>query len=99
MNISTPIGTEIVSVNFGFYSDKDVENISVRQIVNPTVFDNLGHPTKGGLYDEALGPFLGRSRYSLKSILRTWSDNLAVKHAISTNGFVQVISVISFCLN
>jgi DNA-directed RNA polymerase I subunit RPA1 len=62
MNISVPIGTEIVSVNFGFYSEKDVENISVRQIVNPTVFDNLGHPTKGGLYDETLGPFLGRSR-------------------------------------
>ena len=64
MNISTPIGTEIVSVDFGFYSAKDVENISVKQIVNPTVFDNLGHPTNGGLYDEALGPFLGKSRWT-----------------------------------
>jgi DNA-directed RNA polymerase I subunit RPA1 len=65
MNISHPIGAEISSVNFGFLSTEDVQNISVRQIVNPTVFDNLGHPTKGGLYDLALGPFLGKTRYSL----------------------------------
>lgn len=62
MNISHPIGAEISAVDFGFYSTRDVENISVKQIVNPTVFDNLGHPTKGGLYDLALGPFLGKAR-------------------------------------
>jgi DNA-directed RNA polymerase I subunit RPA1 len=65
MNISTPIGTEITAVNFGFYSAQDVERFSVKQIVNPTVFDNLGHPTRGGLYDLALGPFLGKSMYVL----------------------------------
>jgi DNA-directed RNA polymerase I subunit RPA1 len=64
MNISAPIGTEITAVNFGFYSAEDVERISVTQIVDPTVFDNLGHPTKGGLYDLALGPFLGKSRHT-----------------------------------
>jgi len=63
MNISIPIGTEITSVNFGFYNVEDIEAISVKQIVNPTVFDNLGHPTRGGLYDLALGPFLGKSTY------------------------------------
>jgi len=63
MNISAPIGTEISAVNFGLYSAEDVARISVKQIVNPTVFDNLGHPSSGGLYDLALGPFLGKSRY------------------------------------
>jgi len=63
MNISAPIGTEITAVNFGLYNAEDVERISVKQIVNPTVFDNLGHPTSGGLYDLALGPFLGQPRY------------------------------------
>jgi DNA-directed RNA polymerase I subunit RPA1 len=65
MNISTPVGTEITEVNFGFYTAEDVERFSVRQIVNPNVFDNLGHPTSGGLYDLALGPFLGKSTYVL----------------------------------
>lgn len=69
MNISHPIGAEITSVNFGFFNTEDVQNISVKQIVNPTVFDNLGHPTKGGLYDLALGPFLGKTRYWPQEIL------------------------------
>ena len=72
MNISNPIGSEITSVEFNFFKAEDVLNLSVKQIVNPTVFDNLGHPTKGGLYDLALGPFLGQSRYvSLVSPLKT----------------------------
>ena len=65
MNISVPIGAEIVSVGFGFYDGEDVERISVKQIANPTVFDNLGHPTSGGLYDLVLGPFLGKTTYRL----------------------------------
>ena len=98
MNISTPIGTEILSVNFGFYSDHDVENISVKQIVNPTAFDNLGHPTKGGLYDEALGPFMGKSRYS-SSHLKRILTNVVVRLVILTNDSVLVISDISYYLN
>jgi DNA-directed RNA polymerase I subunit RPA1 len=61
MNISVPIGAEVTSVGFGFYDADEVERISVKQIANPTVFDNLGHPTNGGLYDLALGPFLGKT--------------------------------------
>ncbi|OAD76996.1 hypothetical protein PHYBLDRAFT_123028 [Phycomyces blakesleeanus NRRL 1555(-)] len=57
MNISCPIGTEIASVAFSFYEPHEVRKISVKQIVNPTLFDTLGHPTKGGLYDSALGPY------------------------------------------
>ncbi|KAI8137047.1 hypothetical protein BJV82DRAFT_675210 [Fennellomyces sp. T-0311] len=56
MNISCPIGSEIDSVSFSFYQPNELKKISVKQIVNPTLFDTLGHPTKGGLYDPALGP-------------------------------------------
>lgn len=57
MNISRPISSEIDSVSFSFYDPQEIRNISVKQITNPTLFDNFGHPTKGGLYDPSLGPF------------------------------------------
>ncbi|OBZ87405.1 DNA-directed RNA polymerase I subunit rpa1 [Choanephora cucurbitarum] len=57
MNISVPIGTEVDSVSFSFYEPSEIRKISVKQIVNPVLFDTLGHPTKGGLYDPALGPY------------------------------------------
>ncbi|RCI04863.1 hypothetical protein CU098_005024 [Rhizopus stolonifer] len=57
MNISVPIGTEVDSVSFSFYEPNEIRKISVKQIVNPVLFDTLGHPTKGGLYDPALGPY------------------------------------------
>ncbi|KAG5437996.1 hypothetical protein PCANB_000343 [Pneumocystis canis] len=60
MNIAQPVSEEVSSVNFGFYTSQEIEKISVKQIVNPVIFDYLGHPSKGGLYDLALGP-LNRS--------------------------------------
>ncbi|KAG0167267.1 hypothetical protein DFQ28_004559 [Apophysomyces sp. BC1034] len=57
MNISCPIGAEIDSVSFSFYEPSEIRQISVKQIVNPVLFDTLGHPTKGGLYDSSLGPY------------------------------------------
>ncbi|KAF9193699.1 hypothetical protein BGZ51_002363 [Haplosporangium sp. Z 767] len=57
MNIAKPMGTEVTSVAFSFYDAEEIKQISVKQIVNPVLFDNLNHPTKGGLYDPALGPF------------------------------------------
>ncbi|ORE11227.1 beta and beta-prime subunits of DNA dependent RNA-polymerase [Rhizopus microsporus var. microsporus] len=57
MNISVPIGTEVDYVSFSFYEPSEIRKISVKQIFNPILFDALGHPTKGGLYDPALGPF------------------------------------------
>ncbi|KAF9364256.1 hypothetical protein BGX34_002079 [Mortierella sp. NVP85] len=57
MNIARPNGTEVTSVAFSFYDAEEIKQISVKQVVNPVLFDNLNHPTKGGLYDPALGPF------------------------------------------
>ncbi|CAD1810725.1 RNA polymerase Rpb1, domain 5 family protein [Candida parapsilosis] len=58
MDISKPVGSEITSVDFGVLSDNEVQKLSSKQITNPIVFDNLGHPVNGGLYDLSLGAFL-----------------------------------------
>lgn len=58
MDISKPVGSEITSVDFGVLSTDEIRRISAKRISNPTVFDNLGHPINGGLYDLALGAFL-----------------------------------------
>ncbi|CCH40549.1 DNA-directed RNA polymerase I subunit A1 [Wickerhamomyces ciferrii] len=58
MDISKPVGSDITSVDFGILSAEEIRKLSAKQITNPTVFDNLGHPISGGLYDLALGAFL-----------------------------------------
>lgn len=58
MDISKPVGSEITSVDFGVLSTDEIRRLSAKQITNPTVFDNLGHPISNGLYDLALGAFL-----------------------------------------
>ncbi|KAI9199874.1 uncharacterized protein BJ171DRAFT_199397 [Polychytrium aggregatum] len=56
MNISNPISREITRVSFSFYNKDEIRKLSVKPVTNPLAFDNLGHPTSGGLYDSALGP-------------------------------------------
>lgn len=46
---------QIENVNFDVYSAEDIRKASAKQITNPIAFDNLGRPTLGGLYDQALG--------------------------------------------
>ena len=58
MDIARPVGSEITHVDFGILSADEIRKLSAKQITNPTVFDNLGHPVSGGLYDPALGAFL-----------------------------------------
>lgn len=58
MDISKPVGSEISKVDFGLYSPDEIKHLSVKQITNPVVFDALGNPVTGGLYDLTLGAFL-----------------------------------------
>ncbi|ODV83616.1 hypothetical protein CANARDRAFT_9435 [[Candida] arabinofermentans NRRL YB-2248] len=58
MDIAKPVGSEIVSVDFSVLTTEEIRKLSAKQITNPTVFDNLGHPVSGGLYDLSLGAFL-----------------------------------------
>jgi len=56
MDIAHPVSSSITSVSFTYLSSKDVRNISVKQVTNPSLFDNLNNPNAGGLYDPAFGP-------------------------------------------
>lgn len=56
MNISHSIPSAVQSVSFSFLTTEDVHRISVKQIINPTLLDDLNRPNPGGLYDPALGP-------------------------------------------
>ncbi|XP_045448274.1 DNA-directed RNA polymerase I subunit RPA1 [Melitaea cinxia] len=49
------------SVQFLMFNDEDVKKLSVAKITNTTSFDSMGNPTKGGLYDPALGPIRERN--------------------------------------
>ncbi|CAG9767764.1 unnamed protein product [Ceutorhynchus assimilis] len=44
------------SVTFSVFTEKDIRDFSVLQIVTPLTLDSLGHPVLGGLYDHRLGP-------------------------------------------
>jgi DNA-directed RNA polymerase I subunit RPA1 len=68
MDIATPTGTEITSVDFGFLNSNDIKKLSVKQISSPEVFDSLGHPISGGLYDLSLGAFLKHLYVTSKEI-------------------------------
>ncbi|CAK4067593.1 unnamed protein product [Aphanomyces euteiches] len=47
---------EVSEVTFGFYSDDEIRDLSVKQITSRISFDSLKNPVIGGLYDPALGP-------------------------------------------
>ena len=56
MNISHSFPATVSSISFSFLTTEEVRRISVKQITNPTLLDELNRPTVGGLYDPALGP-------------------------------------------
>lgn len=56
MDIARPVTSSVASVSFSFLNSDDIRRISVKQITNPVLLDNLNQPTAGGLYDPALGP-------------------------------------------
>ena len=56
MNISQSIPSTVQSISFSFLTTEDIRRISVKQIVNPSLLDDLNRPNSGGLYDPALGP-------------------------------------------
>ncbi|KAG8708120.1 hypothetical protein FRC09_001428 [Ceratobasidium sp. 395] len=56
MNIGHPIASHVKSISFSFLNSQDIRRISVKQIVNPVLLDDLNRPNIGGLYDPALGP-------------------------------------------
>ncbi|KAH3734598.1 hypothetical protein DPMN_041037 [Dreissena polymorpha] len=45
----------IQDLQFRFYTTQEIKALSVKEITNTETFDNLNHPTVGGLYDSSLG--------------------------------------------
>lgn len=74
MNISNPVSREITSVAFSFFTSDEIRKLSVKQITNPILFDNLDHPTKGGLYDPCLGPH-DKGERCVDGMLQTYEAN------------------------
>ncbi|KAH9939980.1 beta and beta-prime subunits of DNA dependent RNA-polymerase [Amylocystis lapponica] len=56
MNIAHSVPSTVSSISFSFLTAEDVRRISVKQILNPVLLDDLNRPNIGGLYDPALGP-------------------------------------------
>ncbi|THV08343.1 beta and beta-prime subunits of DNA dependent RNA-polymerase [Dendrothele bispora CBS 962.96] len=56
MNIAHSLSSTVSSVSFSFLTSEEIRRISVKQIVNPVLLDDLNRPNAGGLYDPTLGP-------------------------------------------
>ncbi|KAG0150353.1 hypothetical protein CROQUDRAFT_58307 [Cronartium quercuum f. sp. fusiforme G11] len=65
MDPAQPYLSTITSASFSPLLGSDIRAISVLQVTNPSLLDNNGAPTNGGLYDPRLGPF------QLRDICRT----------------------------
>ena len=60
MDIAHSIHSEISGLSFSFLTSDDIKAMSVKKVDNSMLLDNLGLPTKGGLYDPKLGPMTSR---------------------------------------
>lgn len=56
VDVAQPVSSSISSVSFSYLHSSDIRRISVKQVVNPVLFDNLNQPNAGGMYDPAFGP-------------------------------------------
>lgn len=56
MDISHPTHHHVQRVSFHLLTPDQIRRLSVRQLTSQEIFDQLGHPVRGGLYDPALGP-------------------------------------------
>ncbi|CAK5262993.1 unnamed protein product [Mycena citricolor] len=56
MNIAHSLSSTVKGISFSFLTSEDVRRISVKQIVNVNLLDDMNRPSVGGLYDPALGP-------------------------------------------
>lgn len=55
---------DATNLRFSIFSSKNLKALSVAKIVTPLVFDQLGHPLPGGLYDQKMGEYEARNRRS-----------------------------------
>lgn len=94
MNISQSFSATVSSISFSFLTTEDVRRISVKQIVNPNLLDELNRPNVGGLYDPSLGPSDKQDMYVNALCAGTRADLLkVVQHADYRTSLVPVTLV------
>lgn len=49
------VNARLDGTRFSFYTDEEIEKLSVKEIHNPMAYDELNNPTPGGICDEAMG--------------------------------------------
>lgn len=100
MNVSHSIPSQVASISFSFLSSEDIRRISVKQIVNPVLLDDLNRPNIGGLYDPSLGPSGKQDMYVCSVPFNNASEVCAdVQHVDSRISRVPVILAILNCLH
>lgn len=75
MNIAHSIPSTVQSVSFSFLTTDDIRRISVKQITNPVLLDDLNRPNVGGLYDPALGPVEKQDMCVAVQLILCWNSN------------------------
>ena len=68
-----PVKDRFSSVSFQFYTDEEIDKLSVLRVADPLAFDNLNKPTPKGLHS----PLLGVSPFDHKSICPTCGMTVA----------------------
>ena len=53
---------QVQGVNFSFYTEKELEALSVCQVTSSSTYDQLGNCIQGGLYSPEMGPATMRAR-------------------------------------
>ena len=53
---------QVQGVNFSFYTEKELEALSVCQVASSSTYDQLGNCIQGGLYSPEMGPATMRAR-------------------------------------
>ncbi len=57
------------SVLFSPFSSREIRSLSVCRVDNPDSFNQLWHPSPGGLYDLRMGPFTDRNELACATCL------------------------------
>ena len=98
MNIAHPIPSTVTSISFSFLTSQDIRRISVKQIVNPVLLDDLNRPNIGGLYDPALGPSDPKDMFVRTYVVTSNSDfGIAAQHVDLTISPVLVtLAILNF---
>jgi DNA-directed RNA polymerase I subunit RPA1 len=49
------ITSKLDGAQFSFYTDQEIQKLSMTEIFNPVAYDEVNHPNKHGICDPAMG--------------------------------------------